>query len=356
MPKRAILFSILLSLVYHWGYTQHESQDTEILGADKERFDPAKVIIEHISDSHEWYLWGDEDETVTIPLPVILWDDGLQIFMSSEFAHGKKVVQRSENFYKIYHDKIYKTNTSGDWSVDALGNPTNKKPLDFSMTKNVMVILLSALLLCVIFFHMAHSYKRHRMIWQLGKILEPLVLFVKDEVAIPNLGHKKYKYYLPLLLTIFFFILVNNLLGLLPGAPNVMGNMSVTLVLATITFLVVNFSTNKAYWKHIFWMPGIPVSVRFLLAPIELAGIFIRPLTLCIRLFANMTAGHIVILSFICLIFIFKSIFAAVFSIPFALFISLLEVLVAFLQAFIFTTLSALFIRMAVEDHEYEIH
>ncbi|XCI75001.1 MAG: F0F1 ATP synthase subunit A [Flavobacteriales bacterium] len=326
-----------------------------VLGADKERFDPAKVIIEHIIDSHEWHLWGDGDKAVTIPLPVILLDNGIQIFMSSEFAHGNKIVQRSGNFYKIFHDKIYKTNASGDWTVDALRNPINKQPLDFSITKSVVMILLSALLLCMIFFRMARSYKGYSMTWQLGKILEPLVLFVRNEVAIPNLGHERYKRYLPLLLTIFFFILINNLLGLLPSAPNVTGNISVTLVLATTTFLVVNLSANKAYWKHIFWMPGVPIPVRFLLAPIELIGVFIRPLTLCIRLFANMTAGHIVILSFICLIFMFKNIFTAGFSVPFALFISLLEVLVAFLQAFIFTALSALFIGIAVEDHEHEI-
>ncbi|XOD68064.1 MAG: F0F1 ATP synthase subunit A [Flavobacteriales bacterium Tduv] len=336
--------------VSYFSYAQHESQNIVGLEQDKERFDPSKVIVEHISDSHEWHFWGEGNDAMVIPLPVILWDNVLQVFMSSEFVHGEKIVEKSGNYYKIFHDKIYKTDAFGSWDLNALGTPINEMPLDLSITKSVAMILLSVFVLFGIFFRMARSYKGHRMTWRLGKIIEPLILFVRDEVAIPNLGLKEYRRYFSFLLTVFFFILTNNLLSLFPGAPNVTGNISVTLVLAVITFLVVNFTAKKTYWKHIFWMPGVPIGVRFLLAPIELVGIFIRPVTLCIRLFANMTAGHIVILSFICLIFIFKSVFAAGFSVPFALFISLLEVLVAFLQAFIFTSLSALFIGMAVGD------
>lgn len=356
MLNRAALFFLMFIGIDYSAYAHIKNQDVVRLEEDKERFDPAKVIVEHIIDSHEWHLWGEGYDIITVPLPVILWDNGLQVFMSSEFAHGENIVERSGNYYKIFQDKIYKTDASGFWDLDASGHPINEMPLDLSITKSVAMILLSVFVLCGVFFRIANSYKDHHMTWWLGKILEPLVLFVRDEVAIPNLGIKKYRRYLSFLLTVFFFILTNNLLGLLPGAPNVTGNISVTLVLAVITFLVVNFTANKFYWKHIFWMPGVPVGVRFLLAPIELAGIFIRPVTLCIRLFANMTAGHIVVLSFICLIFIFKSVFAAGLSIPFALLISLLEVLVAFLQAFIFTSLSALFIGMAVGDHEHEIH
>lgn len=357
MLKKENFLFFLIIIVNYFNYGQIKDQDIITIKKDKNYFNPSNVIINHIIDSHEWHICGDGDNSIVIPLPIILWDNGLQIFMSYEFNHGEKIVKKSGNYYRIFNDKIYKTDASGFLYLNNLGNPVIKKILlDFSITKNVIVIICSVIILFIIFFHMRKSYKNHYMTWKFGKIIEPLILFIRDEVAIPNLGIKKYRKYLPFLLTIFFFILINNLIGLLPTAPNVTGNISVTLALSIITFIVVNCNASKDYWKHIFWMPNVPIGVRFLLAPIEIAGIFIRPMTLCIRLFINMTAGHIVILSFISLIFIFKSIFAASFSIPFILFISMLELLVAFLQAFIFTTLSALFIGMAIKNHENKTH
>jgi F-type H+-transporting ATPase subunit a len=186
--------------------------------------------------------------------------------------------------------------------------------------------------------------------------MEPIVLFVRDEVAKPNIGHK-YARYMPFLLTIFFLILTNNFLGLIPffpGGANVSGNIAFTMTLAVFVFVIVNLNANKSYWEHIFWMPGMHWSMKVFLAPIELIGVFTKPISLMIRLFANITAGHILVLSLICLIFIFKTVFASVIAVPFAVFIGLIELLVAFLQAYIFTMLSAMYIGMATEEHHHE--
>ncbi|WP_241518397.1 F0F1 ATP synthase subunit A [Bacteroidetes bacterium endosymbiont of Geopemphigus sp.] len=353
LKSKVIIFSFFFVLLSFSGY----SQLPETPPHQGKILNPAEVILEHIRDAHEWHLWGSAEKNLSLPLPVILWDEGWHIFSASRFEHGKKVVKDAGKYYRIVHEKIYKTNASGLLLQDTSAHIANERPLDLSITKNVVATFLSVLILCGVFLSMSASYKGHLPGSFPARLLESVVLFVRDELAIPNIGAKKYRPYLPFLLTIFFFILVNNILGLLPAAPNVTGNISTTLVLAMMTFIIVNMRAKKAYWKHIFWMPGVPMPVRFLLAPIEFAGVFIKPLTLCIRLFANMTAGHIIILSFICLIFIFKNMLAAGFAMPFALFISLLEVLVAFLQAFIFTALSALFIGIALEDHEqYETH
>jgi F-type H+-transporting ATPase subunit a len=194
--------------------------------------------------------------------------------------------------------------------------------------------------------------------WQ--NAVEPVITFVRDEVAKPNLGHS-YKKYLPYLLTVFFFILINNIFGLLPGSANVTGNMAFTAVLGLISLVVILFSSNKHYWGHIFWPPGVPFLVKLILIPVELAGaILIKPAALIIRLFANMIAGHIIILSFISLIFIFGEMnkgagwgFSPL-SIAFTVFIYLIEILVAFIQAFIFTNLTAVFIGQAMEGAHHD--
>nr|WP_317167915.1 F0F1 ATP synthase subunit A [Blattabacterium cuenoti] len=316
----------------------------------------ANTIIDHISDSHEWHIAGTHKNGIIFSLPIFLWNDGLEIFFSSKFSCGN-VVKGKHGFYKMFHEKIYKTNSNGILYLDSKGFPKNEKPWDFSITKNVISLWISFFLLCYLLIRMKYSYnKNYETKWNLGIILEFLILFIRDEIAIPNIGNKKYKIFLPFLLTSFFFILINNLIGLIPGFPNVTGNINITFVLALITFIITNINANKSYWKHTFCMPGVPIGIRFLLAPIEFIGIFIRPLTLCIRLFANITAGHIIILSFICLIFIFKNFFIAVFSIIFGFLISILEIMVAFLQAFIFTTLSALLIGMSVKNYESETH
>ncbi len=318
-------------------------------------FDITSMIMHHISDSHEFHIAGN----LSVPLPIILWtENGLVTFMSSEFHHnddGTHIVEKKGLKFAKVHGKIYQTNTDGKLSFDEEHHPTNTKPLDFSITKNVFAMLLAALLLVFSFGAAGRSYKKNGTGAPKGiaKFLEPLVLFIRDEIAIPNIGEKHYRKYIPLLLTIFFFVWLNNIFGLIPFFPfaaNVSGNIAFTLTLAVIVFIVVNVSGNKNYWKHIFWMPGVPVLMKIFLAPIELIGIFVKPISLTIRLFANITAGHIIVLSLIGLIFVFKSVAVAPASVAFTLFISIIELLVAAVQAYIFTMLTSLYIGSAVEE------
>lgn len=306
---------------------------------------PSKGILDHIKDSHEWHLFGKE---MIIPLPGILWDRGFRIFLSSGLIDGNHC------YYRFFQDRIYKTNYYGYLVLDLYGHPVNENPLDFSVTKNVLTSIISSLILFifVLRFSSSHSQKYFFFRKKSEKILEFSVSFVRDEIAIPTLGLEKYHSYLPFLLTLFFFIFINNLLGLLPGSSNFTGNISITLALSSITFFTVNFNSSKTYWKHVLWNPGVPLFVRLILIPIEIAEILIRPVTLCVRLFANVAAGHIVLISFIFLIFILKSISIAVFSLAFSLLVSVLEILVAFLQSFIFTALSSLFIGMTIVEHQ----
>ncbi|NHU72598.1 F0F1 ATP synthase subunit A, partial [Candidatus Sulcia muelleri] len=246
------------------------------------------------------------------------------------------------------HDKIYQTNSVGFLKTDKNGFILNKIPFDFSITKNVFCLITSLFILSFIFIKLSSSYKKKFVKNKLFILLEAIILFLKNEIVIPNLGKKKDTFYLPLLLTLFFYILVNNILGIIPTGPNITGNISVTFSLSMIIFLITFFSSKKNYWKHLFFPPNVPFLIKFLLIPIEILGLLIRPFTLCIRLFANITAGHIILLSFISLIFIFKNLFSIVISIPFSIFISLLEIMVCFLQAFIFTSLSALYLGLAI--------
>nr|QID56924.1 ATP synthase subunit A [Blattabacterium sp. (Eublaberus distanti)] len=332
-----------------------ESNDkNHVKHIDKDKVNVASTIFNHINDSHEWHIVGNHNHGIILYLPIILWNNGLEVFSSHKFSYVN-VVKGKYGYYKIFRGIIYKTNCVGSFYINKKGIPINDKPWDFSITKNVVSILISSFLLSYFFIRMKYSYRNHQINkWNLGIILEFLILFVRDEIAIPYIGNKKYKTFLPFLLTSFFFVLANNLMGMIPGFPNVTGNINITLGLALITFIVTNINANINYWKHIFWTPGVPVGIKLILAPIEFIGVFIRPLTLCIRLFANMTAGHIIILSFICLIFIFKNFLITGFSIIFGFFISMLEIMVSFLQAFIFTTLSALLIGTSVKNYDNE--
>ncbi|GGE95161.1 ATP synthase F0 subcomplex A subunit [Chishuiella changwenlii] len=327
--------------------------------AGESTFNPVPVIMHHIADAHDWHFWGEGEKSVTIPLPVILWDNnGLNVFMSSKFHHNEAVVESNGNYYINFHEKVYKTDAQGTIHphVDEKGalHLENEKPLDFSITKNVASMLLSFVILILVFSAVASNYKKGNVVPKgIAGFIEPIIIFVRDEVAIPNIGEKKYAKFMPYLLTLFFFIWINNLLGLLPGAANVTGNIAVTFVLAFIALIVVNFSGNKGYWGHMLWMPGVPVPVKLILAPIELIGIITKPFALMIRLFANITAGHIIIMSLISLIFIFQTEAMSAGSIPLALFIYCLELLVAALQAFVFTMLVSLFIGTAVAEHDH---
>ena len=227
-------------------------------------------------------------------------------------------------------------------------------PLDLSITKSVFSIFLVSLLMFFLFTSLAKSYKENNLIAKgAGRFFEPIVILIRDEIAIPSIGEEKHKRYMAFLLTVFFFIWFLNLLGLSPLGVNVTGNIAVTFGLALITFLITNLTANKTYWKHIFWMPGVPVWLKPLLAPIELLGVFIKPFSLMIRLYANILAGHIVLYSLIGLIFIFKNLVGSSLSLVLVFFISMIEILVALLQAYIFTLLSALYFGFAVQEEDH---
>lgn len=365
--NRLKLYSLVLSLIFfQLSFAQTVEEELEEVPeiADHHnteqdsKFDLIGTIMHHISDAHEWHFWGEGENSVALPLPVILLDNGLKVFSSHGFYEGNGVIENGGDHYVLHHEKVYKTDASGSLNYDQEHHPTNAQPLDFSITKNVAMMLVGGLLLIILFGSVAKSYKKGMVPTGLAGFLEPLVIFVREDIAIPNIGEKKYKRYMPYLLTLFFFIWILNLMGLIPGAANVTGNIAFTFVLAFITLLVVNVSGNKNYWKHTFdplgsgmpWYGKIPIYI--ILIPVEVIGIFTKPIALMIRLFANMTAGHIVILSFISLIFVLGTVAVSPASIILTLFINILELLVAAIQAYIFTLLTALFIGMAVvEDH-----
>lgn len=331
-------------------------------GGQKE-FNAGEMIVEHIIDSYEWHLFSLGEKHISLPLPVILIHKGkLDVFLSSAFHHG-------ETAYKGYR---YMTGGPHKGKIvytgegipgGQLANP--ELPLDFSMTKIVVATFISMIFMVLIFTSVARAYRRNRGHAPKGlqSVLEPLILFIRDDIAKGSIGKKNYERFLPYLLTVFFFIFLNNLLGLVPffpGGANVTGNITVTMVLAVFTFLVTNLSGNRAYWQHIFNAPGVPVWLKIpipLLPVLELLGAITKPFVLMVRLFANITAGHIIILGFMSLIFIFGNISPLLgygiswISVLFAIFMGLLELLVAFLQAFVFTLLSALYFGMATEEH-----
>jgi len=312
-------------------------------------------IKHHLEDTHDFHLFTNEKTGahVSFPLPVILIDGGLHVFMSSKFHHGEDVVESNGNFYKLYHNKIYKTDESGVINYNEEHEITNNKPLDFSITKNVFMIMVISLILVIMLSAAARSYKNSALPSGLGRIFEPLIVFVRDEIAIPNIGEKYYKNYMSYLLTIFFFIWLVNLFGLTPLGVNITNNIAVTFVLALFTYLITTFTAKKDYWKHIFWMPGVPAPMKVILAPIELLGTIVKPFSLMMRLYANITAGHIVIMSIIGLMFIFSNWVGSSLSFVLAFALGLLELLVAALQAYIFTMLSALYFGSAVEEHDH---
>ena len=332
--------------------------------AEEKPVDIAKVAFEHILDSHSWHLWGEGHDAVFIPLPVILkTENGLVCFMSSEFHHdnhGTHVVSKNGQNFVMFDESIYYASAAKnehEQYLDITKNDkgeeviANGKPLDFSLTKNATQLILSALVLILLFTSVARAYKRQGVTTApKGKqsFLEPLIVFVRDDLAKENIGHK-YEKFVPYLLTVFFLILINNLFGLVPISANLTGNIAFTMVLAVCTLIVTNINGNKHYWSHIF-LPHAPKAIWPILIPIEILGILTKPFALMIRLFANISAGHIIIISLVGLIFMFKSLYISPVAVGFALFIDVLEVLVAVLQAYIFTMLTALFIGSAVAD------
>ncbi len=336
--------------------------------AHEEKLNAGKLIMEHIADSHGWHLWGQ----TSIPLPVIVYNNqrGLTVFSSARFEHGHKAY---EGYLLNEAGKIEAVNELGE--VEAHTATVNKDitaaTYDISITKNVFSIFITIAILLLIFTSVAKRYTNKRKGMAptgLQNAVESIIIFMRDDVIKASIGEKNYEKYLPYLLTLFFFIWTNNVLGLIPvfpGGANVTGNISVALVLAVLTFIITLVSGKKYYWQHVFAMPGVPKGVLLLLTPIEILGVFLRPFVLMIRLFANITAGHIIALSFFCLIFIFGQetlygtgggLGVSPLSIVFTVFMGFLELLVAFLQAYVFTLLSAIYIGAAVEEHHHEEH
>ncbi len=328
-------------------------------------YNPTPMILEHIADSHEFHLFNISGKHISIPLPVILYvpGEGLKTFLSSKFDHGHK----EHAGFKMNHGVVSSAKGLEKANLfNVFGDNGKKKYFDFSITKNVFTLFMAAIVLMLIFFSVAKAYKNRagQSPKGLQALVEPVFTFIQDEVAKPNIPHAWEKY-LPFLMTIFFFILACNLFGLVPffpGSANLSGNIAFTLALALFTFFVTTFSGTKDYWQHILWMPGVPTFVKPILGIVEFAGaILIKPFSLAIRLFANITGGHIIILSLVSLIFIFGKMgqsymgagAGAVLSTVFVLFMNMIELFVAFLQAFIFTMLSALYIGQAVEVHEH---
>ncbi len=333
----------------HETATGHGHEATE----EKKGFNASEVIFGHIRDSHYWHLFDINGHPVSLSLPVIIYhpEKGLEMFSASKFHHGHE----SYNGYYIDHNVKMK---------EKIASEDGAAIKDFSITKNVVSMFLSVIILLVLMINVAKKYKKNGVMKApsgFQNALEPVITFIRDEVAKPNLG-SKYMGYMPLLLTVFFFIWVNNLLGLLPGGANFTGNIAVTACLAAISFIVMMAKSNKHYWSHLLNPPGVPLGIKFLLVPIEIMSMFIKPMALCIRLFANMLAGHIVILSVISMIFIFAAlnqvagIVFVPFSLAFSVFMFSLELLVAAIQAFIFANLTAVFIGQAIEEPHHGEH
>ncbi len=356
-----ILLTILFLLPISGTLSAQEHQKET---AENTEFDVTEMILHHVGDSHNFHILDWKGHPVSMPLPIILWtENGLVTFMSSEFHHDENatiVVEKEDQKFTLFHGKIYyandEANSHGQYvDLDAEHHSINSRVLDLSITKNVFSMFLSMIVLILLFLSAAKSYKKsgNGAPKGIAKFMEPIIVFIRDEVAIPNIGEHKYKKYMPFLLTIFFFIWLNNIFGLIPFFPfssNLSGNIGFTFTLAFITFIITTVVAKKNYWKHIFWMPGLPVAMKIFLAPIELIGMFVKPIALMIRLFANITAGHVIVLSLISLIFIMETIWVAPASVLFTVFISVIEILVVAIQAYIFTMLSALYFGQALED------
>lgn len=365
MPSTFNKFNALIALTVALFFTPFllQAKDSESSGDLKKEI--KEYISHHLEDAYDFSLFSYTNDAgkhkyVSIPLPVILWDNGLHVFSSSKLNHGESVAKVGQNYYKLDHGKIYKTDAAGTIEYDESQHATNLAPLDISITKGVVSMLLIAVLIFYLFNSLAKSYAESGGIpTGVGRFFEPIILYIRDDIARPNIGEKKYGKYMNFLLTVFFFIWFLNLLGLTPLGVNVTGNIAVTFGLALLTFVITNLTGTKDYWLHIFdplgasmkWYAKIPLYI--ILIPIEVLGIFIKPFSLLIRLYANMQAGHIVLMSLIGLMFIFKSWLGSPLSFGLAFAISIIELLVALLQAYIFTMLSALYFGFAAEEHEH---
>jgi F-type H+-transporting ATPase subunit a len=331
----------------------------------EEKFDAGEFVIEHVLDAYDWHIASVGEKHISVPLPVILYSkypklhDGkkLHIFMSSKFHHGHEDYRG----FRLSHSEEFKGKIV---ELDEQGHEIGR-PLDLSVTKTIAGALISVIVLFSLLFTAVRAAKQNRGKAPSGvqNLIEPVIVFIRDEIARPSIGEKKYRKFMPPLLTLFFFILLNNLLGLIPIFPfgaNVTGNIAVTMVLALFTFFVTNISGNKHYWKEIF-NPDVPVWLKLpvpLMPLLEVTGMITKPFVLMVRLFANMLAGHLIVTVFLSLIFIFSNLMGPAagygvspVSILFSVFIMLLDVLVSFIQAYVFTLLSAIYFGMATAEH-----
>lgn len=372
-------FLLLATPVYLFSQDDHNHQDPnelesfdqtkESLKEAEESFNAGDMIMHHIADAHEIHIIGD----FAIYLPVILYtDNGLEVFSSSHFYHNEKHGHRANengeieeyHYYAhgdfvMYHEHIYYADPNGGVSFDTETGEATNAVFDLSITKSVVGIFLTVAILLLVFVSVAKAYKKRKGEAPKGlqSFMEPLILFIRDEVAVPSIG-KGADRFMPFLLTIFFFIWIANMLGLIPfiGGFNVTGTLSVTMVLAVIVFIITTINGNKHYWSHILWPAGVPFPIKLILVPIEILGIFIKPLVLMIRLTANITAGHIIILAFVSLILIFgETSEVAGYGVGFGstlfmIFMFFIELLVAFLQAYVFTLLAALYFGDATQE------
>ena len=303
---------------------------------DKDKLDIGGMIMHHILDDYQYEIMHG----VIIPLPIILYtnNEGLIIFSSSNlFDKNHEPIKEGYRGFYYDHGHIAPVDKSISY-------------IDFSITKNVFFLFLNASLMLFVFLSVASKYRNKKTTPKgIQSLFEPIIIFIRDDIVKPNIG-KKYERYLPYMLTLFFFIFFGNVLGLFPAAANLTGNIAVTMVLALLTFLITNFSGNLNYWKHIFWTPNVPNVMRIIILPIEIIGVFTKPFSLMIRLFVAITAGHIVLLSFIGMTFIFGSYFVGVMSSLFAVALNIIELLVAGIQAYVFTMFSSVYIGLAVEE------
>jgi len=331
----------------------------------EKEFNAGDVIIGHILDSYDWHIADYGNTHISIPLPVILIYEGeWHFFLSSKFHHGHDAYKG----FRIAADGSKKGKIIKVLDDGVTPDPDASFLLDLSITKNVFSLILSSVFLSILFIYVGRTYTHcgfKRAPRGLSGFLEPLILFVRDDIARAAIPENKVDKFLPFLLTLFSFIFFNNLLGLVPffpGGANVTGSISVTMTLAGFTFFMLHFSANKEYWKHIFNTPGVPIWLKLplpLMPIIEILGVFIKPVVLTLRLFANISAGHMIILGFVSLIFVMGASnkiagFAiAPLSVVFVIFMNFLELLVAFIQAYVFTFFSAIFFGMAVPQEHH---
>jgi len=358
--RKLLIISLLLTTMISFNRVMaNEPAPIADTAQENKSFDVKTYIFDHILDAHEWHICVINKHHISIPLPVIVYSEltGWHVFMSTKFHHGHEAFE-GLSISKITgkEGKILETDYSGNITF----------PLDLSITKNVLTLLMSLILLVFLFLKIGLRYKNHTLEAPKGiqSLLEPIILFVRDDIAKPSIGDK-YEKFLPYLLTIFFFIWFNNMLGLIPifpGGANLTGNIAVTMVMAVFTFVIMSFVATKHYWIEIV-NPEVPIWLKFpipLMPLIEIVGLITKPFTLMVRLFANITAGHIIGLAFIGLIFIFGQINmyigygVSIFSMAFMIFATLLELLVALIQAYVFTLLSAIYFGLAMVHPHHE--